>query len=368
LQAAATGLDAAATDSLLVAGEVGMNPELRETGADIDLLEEMAANPGIRAMVDVFSVVVDGGVSSPYDRRAEVGRQNLSRVVLVREALVSAGARDVPIWFTHFGWTGEGQEVVAPESQAMFVESGIRRARSEWAWAGLIFNWELVSGAESGQTQLALVADGQPTPLLTAMGEFSRSSLGRSITSGFVPPDAPACAYSGNWQDQFLQGSLYRTVRDPDAFVTCRFFGTGISALFRFSPDSGTATYVVDEGMADAESQTGTVFLTFGVQDAFELPVELAGGLEEGEHTMTIHLEGSGELVIGGFVVRRERPMIWPIAVLLSAGLVALFLGLRTLAYLAAIHVGMIEPRNDSPDQTPLPVMADWRPDPRFRR
>jgi hypothetical protein len=96
--------------------------------------------------------------------------------------------------------------------------------------------------------------------------------------------------------------------------------------------------------------------------------VDLAAGLPEGLHTVTIRLEGGGELVIGGFLVSRERPMIWPIAVLVAAGLVALFLGLRSIAFLAAEHVGLVEPTSDSPSETPLPVLKDWKPDPRFRR
>ena len=369
LQAASGGLDVAATDSLLIAGEVGSNLNLRRSGADIELLEEMARNPGIRAMVDAFAVTVDGGAASPYDRSADVGTQNLSRVVLVREALESAGAGDMPIWFTHFGWTGSAQAEISPEEQAQYVESGMRRARSEWAWAGLIFNWALTESQVRDRPPMALLNSGQPTLLLGAMAEFGRSSLGQSITSGFVPPDSPACEYSGNWQDQFLTGLPYRTVRDPDAFVTCKFFGTGISTVFRFSPDSGTAEYVVDGGSVGGEDTVrGSVLLTFRLDDAFEAPVELASGLREGEHTVTIGLQGAGELVVGGFVVRREQPMIWPIAVLVSAGLVALFLGMRSLAYLAAEHVGLVEPRSDSPDRTPLPVMPDWRPDPRSRR
>jgi hypothetical protein len=72
--------------------------------------------------------------------------------------------------------------------------------------------------------------------------------------------------------------------------------------------------------------------------------------------------------VIGGFLVSRERPMIWPIAVLVAAGLVALFLGLRSLAFLAAEHVGLVQPKSDAPAQTPLPILPDWKPAPRFQR
>jgi hypothetical protein len=371
LTAAARGLDIAATDSILISGEVGLDPGIRSAGGDIATLERLLRDPAIRGLIRVVGVVVDGGTHSPYDRRTSTSTSNLSRVVLVREVIDDTGGIEMPVWFTHIGWTGGDGGAVSLEDQARFVESGIRRARSEWPWVGLIFNWTYGAGAdETSPSELALIANGAATPLLTAMTEYSTSSFGSSITNGFVPPNASACAYTGNWQDQHLAEGIYKTVRDTTAVVTCRFWGTGISAFLRFSPDAGTATYSIDTNQAgDSETgQEGEIILTYRVSDAFEAPVDLAAGLPEGLHTVTIGLEGGGELVIGGFLVSRERPMIWPIAVLVAAGLVALFLGLRSIAFLAAEHVGLVEPRSDSPSETPLPVLKDWKPDPRFRR
>ena len=101
---------------------------------------------------------------------------------------------------------------------------------------------------------------------------------------------------------------------------------------------------------------------------AFEAPYQLVSGLTEGFHTVTIGLADSNEVVIGGYLVERERPMIWPIAVLVAAGIVALFLGLRSIAYLMAESVGLIDTTPRDPSQTSLPVMPNWNPAPRFRR
>ena len=372
LSAAARGLDIAATDSTLISGEVSMNPDIRKTGGDIEVIERLLRDPDIRGLIRVVGISADGGNESPYDRSTAVDQTNLSRVVLIREAIDNTGATDMPIWFTHVGWTGSGETPVSPDDQARFVESAFRRARSEWPWVGLIFNWTLnVEPDVPNSANLALIVNGNPTPLYSAMSGFAKSSFGASITNGFVPANASACDYSGNWQDQHLTEGIYRTVRDPNSAVTCRFWGTGISVFFRFSPDAGTARYAIDSTDLESASNrnSGSVVLKYRVQDAFEAPVALASGLSEGEHTVTIALDDSGgELVIGGFLVSRERPMIWPIAVLVAAGLVALFLGFRALAFLAAEHVGLIEPKSDAPAQTPLPTLPDWKPAPRFRR
>lgn len=370
LTAAARGLDVAATDSVLISGEVGLNPEIRRKGGDIATLKRLLSDPAIRGLIRVVGVAVDGGSGSPYDRSTAVDTSNLSRVVLVRETMDDSGAVDLPVWFTHLGWAGEPGDLVSMRDQARFVESGIRRARTEWPWVGLIFNWTYEGDDVGGTDNLALIVNGSGTPLLSAMTLYAKSNMGSSITNGFVPPNAAACSYSGNWQDQHLFEGTYKTVRDTTAIVTCRFWGTGLSALFRFSPDAGVATFAVDpdaEGSSTVE-QEGEIVLTYRVADAFEAPVELASGLPEGLHTVTIGLQGGGELVIGGFIVSRERPMIWPIAVLVAAGLVALFLGLRSIAFLSAEHVGLVEPSSDGPVETPLPVLKDWKPDPRFQR
>jgi hypothetical protein len=371
LEAAADGLNIGVTDSVLIAGEVGLNAEIRRTGGDIAALRRLMGDPSVRTLVRAISVVVDGGDSSPYDRRTQVGRSNLSRVVLVREAIDDVGAINMPIWFTHFGWSGRGDDPVSLADQSRFVESGIRRARSEWPWVGLIFNWTFgpIEG-EPKSAAMALLVNGRATPLLDAVTEFARSTLGSSITNGFVPPNSPACEYTGNWQDQHIASGAYKTVRDPNALVTCRFWGTGVAVLFRFSPDAATARYAIDEPdlqQAD-ENSSGSVFLTYRLADAFEDSVELASGLDEGAHTVTIGLEGQGEVVIGGYLVSRERPMIWPIAVLVAAGLVGLFLGLRSLAFLAAERAGVIQPRQATAERTPLPALPEFRPAPRSQR
>jgi hypothetical protein len=372
LAAAADGLDVGVTDSVLIAGEVGLNPEVRAKGGDILTLRRLMGDPGVRSQVRAISVAVDGGNGSPYDRRTEVGTTNLSRVVLVREAIDEVGASVMPIWFTHLGWSGDGDDPVSLENQARFVESGIRRARSEWPWVGLIFNWTFGPMERAPESApMALLVNGSATPLLNAMSEFSRSSIGSSITNGFVPPDSQACEYSGNWQDQHLASGTYKTVRDPDAVVTCRFVGTGVSVFFRFSPDAATALYSIDapDIRNAGEDDSGSVFLTYRLAEAFEAPVELASGLDEGPHTLTIALEGQGEVVIGGYLVSRERPMIWPIAVLVAAGLVALFLGLRNLAFLTAERAGLFPEKGEAVESTPpLPSLPDFKPELRLRR
>jgi len=371
LRAASVGLAIAANDSVLISGDLGSSAEARASGADLETIRRLMVNPDIRGLLRVLAITVDGGVRSPYDRSVSQGTDNLSRAILVRETLDDIGATDFPVWITRLGWTGNGQTITA-DHQAEFVTTGLRRIRNEWPWVGLVFNWDYGNSTDlPPNANLALVVNGQTTPLLLAMTNYGRSVLGTSITNGFVPPTVQACAYSGEWQDQHLAEGIYRITTDSAAQVTCSFWGTGFSTFFRFSPDGGTVRYVIDQPTLPPVGEgtdVGNVYLTWSVTDAFESPVQLAAGLEEGQHTVTIGLADTGEVVIGGFLVQRERPMIWPIAVLVAAGLVALFLGLRIIAYLAAEMVGLVDTRPAHPSQTSLPVLANWNPGPRKRR
>lgn len=371
LQAASLGLGVAATDSLLIGGEIGADAASRASGRDLETIRRLMVNPNIRGLLKAVAVTVDGGDRSPYDRSVRSDRDNLSRVVLVREALDDVGAIDFPVWFTQFGWTGSGTSIDA-DRQAEFVVTGMRRIRNEWPWAGLVFNWDYGNRTDlPADANLQLVVNGQPTPLMAAMTTYGKSVFGSSITNGFVPPSTDSCTYQGNWQDQHLAEGVYRVSTDPNATVTCQFWGTGFSTFFRFSPEAGTVRYVIDQASLPLVGQgegVANVFLTYQVEDAFEGPVQLASGLSEGAHIITMGQADADEVVIGGFLVDRERPMIWPIAVLVAAGLVAIFLGLRTFAYLAAEFVGLMDTRPPHPAQTALPTLTGWNPGPRFRR
>ena len=371
LKAASIGLNVSANDSILIGGEIGVNPDLRAKGEDLETIRRLLVNPDIRGIMRVLAVTVDGGQSSPYDRSAAPDKDNLSRAVLVREAVDSTGATTLPIWFTHFGWTGSGSPISA-DQQAAFVTTGLGRIRDEWPWAGLVFNWDFGNSPDlPAAANLPLMINGESTPLMKAMTAFGNSVLGNSITNGFVPPVTDACTYAGNWQDQHLADGVYRITSDPTATVTCQFWGTGFSTFFRFSPDSGTVRYVIDQPSlppVGSGSDVGNVYLTWQVDAAFEAPVELASGLEAGPHTVTMGLADSNQVVIGGFLVKRERPMIWPIAVLVAAGLVALFLGLRNIAFLCAEMVGLIDNSPDQSAQNALPTLPNWAPSPRLRR
>jgi hypothetical protein len=73
-------------------------------------------------------------------------------------------------------------------------------------------------------------------------------------------------------------------------------------------------------------------------------------------------LAGAGELTIGGAVVVREIPLMWPIVVLTVIGAVLVFVALRELVYAVAIAGGYLQRRRGVDLWPALPQLPEWRP------
>jgi hypothetical protein len=68
-----------------------------------------------------------------------------------------------------------------------------------------------------------------------------------------------------------------------------------------------------------------------------------------------------GELTLGGLVVERTPPFVWPVIMLTITSLIVLFLGMRSLVYLVAIRSGHLL-RQDEAAVPSLPRLTDWQP------
>ena len=88
----------------------------------------------------------------------------------------------------------------------------------------------------------------------------------------------------------------------------------------------------------------------------------LANGLSDGPHELTISLAGPGQLSVGGLLVEREEPLLWPIVLLVGSGVALLCLGLRELAATIAERTGHRQRRRGVDLWPELPLLPDWRP------
>jgi hypothetical protein len=342
-------------------------------GADLRFLRTIYSL-GRADFFDVVAARIDGGTSSPYDRTVDVDRMNFSRAILFRELLIAEGDETKPIWLTHYGWKTGDETGISPQDQANFLIGGIERAHAEWPWAGLMFAWDLTpNGSSPDSANYALLdADGKGRPAFQALDTYGKSPDAALAGTGFVPMDSRPVKYYRDWEDQHLEkcvfessksGTVYKTVRETTASVSLSFRGTGVSACLRESTNAGKVRATLDGGpLPGWPGDSNGSLIDLNVFQSRNVWLTLASGLDDGPHELVLTLETDGELTIGGIVISRQPPLVWPVALFAAAAFILIARALRDLSYLAAISAGYLQRRRGVELRPPLPLLPDWRP------
>jgi polysaccharide biosynthesis protein PslG len=331
-------------------------------GDDVRFLRGMYEANG-SPFFDVVAVSIDGGIASPYDRRVSGATQNLSRAILFREVLQDHADEGKPIWFTHYGWNA--QENVDRSTQAEYLVAGIDRMRAEWPWVGLAFQWQLLPPDEgSPDVGWALLnPNGTATPAFSAVTELASVGLDGVAPTGFVPMDTGPVNYSGSWSDQHLTGRILRTTSEIGASVSLRFEGTGLVAYLRRSPDAGLIRATIDgEPLPDWEGDGDASLIDLTYYQAQDIAVTLASGLNDGEHEIVLSLDNQGRLTMGGAIISRDPPMLWPVVVGMISGLVLAIIAMRDLVFVIGRRNGWLLQREGVDLRPMLPRLPDWQP------
>lgn len=315
---------------------------------------------------DAAAAAIDGGQASPYDRRVSNQHASLSRAELFRELMIDEGDESKPIWITHYGWDLSGG--IDRAKQAEYLVAGIERIRKEWPWAGPVFQWALLpQQAGAGNENRALLnADGTSTVSFQAVTALDDRGVGTIAPTGFVSMDSGPVIYSGTWDDQHLDGRVFKTTSEVGATATISFEGTGIVAYLRRSPDAGLIKATLDGGpLPGWGDENGASLIDLTYYQAQDIAVTLASNLDDGVHRLSLTMTDPGQLTIGGAVVSRDPPLRWPVVVTVFAALAMATIALREIAMVAAERGGLIRREDESIKGPPLPSMPDWRPMPR---
>lgn len=351
-------------------GVRGANPNATVVLAELDPLGESGPVDGDLSFLqrvytagggpyfDAVAARLDGGTDTPFDRKTERSTKNLSRAVLFRDLMRANGDGVKPVWGTHYGWQARGPENagVSATDQAAYTVVGLERARTEWPWMGPMFVWGLTPGPDLQGTvpigRTLLGADGMPSAMLGALGEYYATGNANIAGTGELPVTAPQFQAEGNWDVQQLGKEIYLTTKDPAARAQVVFKGTGIAATVRLSRQAAPVEMRLD----------GKVIpLDLSAFRAADLDVVIGTGMTDGVHTLDVQLTGPGEFTIGGVIVERQVPMEWPVMLLVGAGVGLMFLGMRTLFFTLAERSGRLERGRHLDLWLDLPPIPDWR-------
>lgn len=343
----------------IITPELAIMPDVAEGVGDLEFLDSLY-EADAQDFFDIVSIPLDGGTNSPDDRRVSATRTNFSRAILTRELMLRHEDGATPVWATTYGWAAG--EKVSREEQAEYVVRGLERAWSEWPWMGLMIQWQFATEAGDPDAGYAIAPDGASTPLYRRLTDPALQRRSDLANTGFAPMEAEAVTYQGNWEDQHLEGRTFRTTSQVGSSATLTFHGTGLIAFLRSGPESGPFRLELDGKIVpggDVNNNELWSFYVFSRTD--DLPRRLITGVDDSEHTLRMTLMEPGELTLGGFVVEREPPFVWPIILLTISSMIVLFLGLRSMVYLVAIRSGRLQRRGDAPTPA-LPRMPDWQP------
>ena len=136
---------------------------------------------GARECFDILGAKAYGMWTGPEDRRVALDVFNFSRVILLREEMISYGDAAKPVWAVEFGWNALPQGWEGKPSpwgtdtepvQSDRLLRAVQRARSEWGWMGAMLAQTLQPNAPDDDPAwgFALVdKSGQPRALYAAL-------------------------------------------------------------------------------------------------------------------------------------------------------------------------------------------------------
>lgn len=361
LSAAFYGARSGNPEVRIVLPEAAGESDVPEGMTDLEFLQSLY-DAGTRDIFDIVAIRLDGGESSPDDRAVDSDRMNFSRAILFRELMIANDDQETPVWATTFGWNAD-EEHVSREQQAEYVVRGLIRAWSEWPWMGLMVQWKFTTLPGDPESGYAVAPEGRTTPLFRRLNDPELILRSDIANTGFTPMDADSLTYNGNWADQHLEGRTFRTTSQTGASVTFEFQGTGLIMFIRSGPQVGDVTIELDGKLMPGSS--GNTWSYFYRYETNDFPRRVFTNLEDRNHTVVITLVDRGELTLGGMVVERQPPFIWPIMMISASGALVLFLGIRSFITLIAIRAGHLA-RWENVTQPALPRMPDWAPE-RYR-
>lgn len=183
---------------------------------------------GAKTYFDIMSAQIYGLGYSPAVRWVEPDprsqdwrRTNFARTWLLHDVMVQNGDVNKPVWASEYGWVSIPDNApvstaykqlplwgnsVDPQTQAQYLVDGIKRARQEWPWLGVMDVWFFRPDPTLNQNQdqnatafFSIVNyDFTPRPAYTALKNYAVDAY-KVASVGYHLPSDPAISYRGEW-------------------------------------------------------------------------------------------------------------------------------------------------------------------------
>ena len=300
-----------------------------ETGgqniSDIRYLHSMYQR-GAKDVMDVVSGKPYGFSASPLDRSVDESILNFSRLVALREVMVTNDDGTKPLWASNWGWNAlpdnwQGSPSiwghVTQDEQIQYTLQALDRAHRELPWLGamILHYWQPEAESTDPQWGFALIdQENQSTALLKAIQNYPHPELPQN---GLYHPLTPSARYSGVWE--FSQaGADIGWLETTDSQLEFDFVGRDIAMLLREGNYVAFLYPTIDGQQANAtpRDSNGNAYVFLRSNNAVDAETDenrtaeatnlilIAQELLQGSHTLHIKADkGWDQWAIAGFAV-----------------------------------------------------------------
>ncbi len=287
--------------------------------SDLDYLQQMY-DYGARNYFDILSANAFGQ-NLPPDAPPDANVLNFQRVVLLRRIMERNGDADKPVWINEFGWNAAPADLppekliwqrVSEQEQADYTVRGLRLARQQWDWVGVICIWYLRQVGsirpDNAEYYFRLIdVDFTPRPVYRAL-KAETAEPGPS--GGYYEDTYPGLVAGPGWSPEIASqasGGRHLVGTEQGAALTITFTGSSLHVIHLREPGAGLLYVTVDGHAANAlpKDKSGRAYLDLSSTGAqWQAQTAVATNLGRGQHVATFTVGSpSARVTLDAYVV-----------------------------------------------------------------
>jgi len=310
--------------------------------SDLDFLQQMY-DEGARNYFDILAANAFGQERPPEDP-PDPSVLNFQRVVLLRQVMERNGDAAKAVWLNEFGWNAAPEDFPAEkliwrrvneQTQADYTIRGLRLAREQWDWLGVVCIWYLRQVGnirpDSAEYYFRMV-DVDFTPRLVYRALKSETAL-PGASAGYFEDSSPAVKLGSGWRYEVASpasGGQHLVAENVGADLTITFSGSSFEVVALREPAAGILYVTIDGQPANAlpKDKSGRAYLDLASPTArWQVQSVVATNLRAGVHTAQL-MRGpqGGRVTLDAYVVGRAKTAqisVLALAVALGLGILA---------------------------------------------
>lgn len=346
LKAASVSIKAADANAVVITAGLAPTTETGPRNVSDVLFLKALYEAGVQESFDAVAGKPYGFNSSPLDRTVDPDVLNFSRIVLLRDVMVSHGDGAKPLWASHFGWNSLPSGWSGPPSiwgqveaatQGDYTRQAYTRAAQEWPWLGgmILAYWDPPAAADDPIQGFAV------KDRAAAWFNYGAFFKHEPLTAGLYTPTDARIQFNGDWEFGPLGADVQYKQGDPPPpedgsahRFTFTFEGDSLGLKVRRSPEVWQVAFLyvrVDGEPANAlprSDKTGSAYLILRApNDQPSLDTLLvAKGLGAGTHTAEVSVYlGYDQWVLVGIAVGNTPEVATLNGLIGVGGLLAVF-------------------------------------------